>query len=254
MNRLEGKLALVTGAANGIGRAIATRFVNEGAFVVLADIDETAGQAVGNAFPAQTHFVRTDVSDTAAVRWLFDHITQTHGRLDVLVNNAGIAPAAPIAAMRDEDFDRVLQINLRSVFLTTRAALPLLKSGRNAVILNLASVNGLVAAPGLAAYSATKAAIINFTQATALEYAPDGIRAVAICPASVDTPLLQAKLDAAPNPAAARAANIERHPLGRMATPEDVASLAVFLVSDDASFITGSAHLVDGGAAARRIV
>lgn len=254
MNRLEGKLALVTGAANGIGRAIATRFVNEGAFVVLADIDETAGQAVANAFPAQTHFVRTDVSDAAAVRRLFDYLSQTHGRLDVVVNNAGIAPAAPIAAMCDEDFDRVVQINLRSVFLTTRAALPLLKAGRQAVILNLASVNGLVAAPGLAAYSATKAAIINFTQATALEYAPDGIRAVAICPASVDTPLLQARLDAAPNPAAARAANIERHPLGRLATPEDVASLAVFLVSEEAAFITGSAHLVDGGAAARRIV
>jgi NAD(P)-dependent dehydrogenase (short-subunit alcohol dehydrogenase family) len=258
--RLANKIALITGAARGIGRAIAERCAAEGARVILADIDEVAGlqaaEAINHQYSAEARapafFWRTDVSQSTQVAALFAEITQRYGRLEVLVNNAGISPAIPIAEMSDEDFDRVVQVNLRSVFLTTRAAIPLLRAG-GGVIVNLASVNGLVAAPGLAVYSATKAAIINFTQATALECAPQRIRAVAICPASVDTTLLQNKLAAAPDPAAARAENIARHPLGRLATPEDVAALAVFLASDEASFITGSTHLVDGGAAVRRI-
>jgi 3-oxoacyl-[acyl-carrier protein] reductase len=258
--KLANKIALITGAARGIGRAIAERFVAEGARVILADIDEAEGLRTTEAIKRQSRaegslpatFWRADVSQSTQVAALFAEITQRHGGLDVVVNNAGISPAIPIAETSDEDFDRVVQVNLRSVFLTTRAAIPLLRAG-GGVIINLASVNGLVAAPGLAAYSATKAAIINFTQATALECAPHRVRAVAICPASVDTTLLQNKLAAAPDPAAALAENIARHPLGRLATPEDVAALAVFLASDEASFITGSAHLVDGGAAVRRV-
>ncbi len=254
MSGLNGKIALVTGAARGIGQAIAARFVREGAFVILADLDEAAGQAAANAWPeTQARFVHADVSSSSDVQQLFAMLAREQGRLDALVNNAGISPVAPITEMGDDEFDRVMQINFRSVFLMTRAALPWLKAAGGGVIINMASVNGLVAAPGLAAYSATKAAIINFTQATALEHAKDGIRAVAICPASVETPLLEAKLNNAPDPAAARAANIGRHPLGRLATAEDVAALAVFLASAEAGFITGSAHLVDGGAAARRI-
>jgi NAD(P)-dependent dehydrogenase (short-subunit alcohol dehydrogenase family) len=258
--KLANKIALITGAARGIGRAIAERFAAEGARVLLADMDEVAGlqtaeainQRQGVDWPTPAVFWRADVSQSTRVAALFAEISQRYGTLDVLVNNAGISPAIPIAEMSDEDFDRVVQVNLRSVFLTTRAAIPLLRVG-GGVIVNLASVNGLVAAPGLAVYSATKAAIINFTQATALECAPHRIRAVAICPASVDTALLQNKLAAAPDPAAALAENIARHPLGRLATPEDVAALAAFLVSDEAGFITGSALLVDGGAAGRRI-
>ena len=251
MGRLEGRVALVTGAARGIGLAIAARFAQEGARVVVADDDAAAGLAAAEQWGAR--FVSADVSDPLDVRRLFEAVAAEEGGLDLLVNNAGVSPAASILETSPEEFDRVVRVNLRSVFLTTKAAVPQMRGRGGGVIINLASVNGLVAAPGLAVYSATKAAIINFTQATALEHAADRIRAVAICPASVDTPLLRAKFDAAPDPAAARAANVARHPLGQIAAPEDVAALALFLASDEARLITGSAHLVDGGAAGRRI-
>jgi len=251
MGRLEGRVALVTGAARGIGLAIAARFALEGARVVVADIEAAAGRAAAGRLG--TRFVAADVSDPIDVGRLFEAVAAEDGGLDLLVNNAGVSPAASILDTSPEEFDRVVRVNLRSVFLTTKAAVPQMRGRGGGVIINLASVNGLVAAPGLAVYSATKAAIINFTQATALEHAADRIRAVAICPASVDTPLLQAKFDATPDPAAARAANIARHPLGHIAAPEDVAALALFLASDEARLITGSAHLVDGGAAGRRV-
>ncbi|MGH9838157.1 MAG: SDR family NAD(P)-dependent oxidoreductase [Blastocatellia bacterium] len=199
MTRLRDKIALVTGAARGIGESIATRFASEGAQIILADIDEAAGQAAAEAISLRhggrdsAIFLRADVSQPMDVNDLFTTVVQRFGRLDVLVNNAGISPAAPIAETSAEVFDRVWQVNFRSVFLMTRAAVRLMRGSGGGVILNLASVNGLVAAPGLAVYSATKAAIINFTQATALEYAQDRIRAVAICPASVDTLPLHTK-------------------------------------------------------------
>jgi NAD(P)-dependent dehydrogenase (short-subunit alcohol dehydrogenase family) len=254
--RLKNKIAIITGAAHGIGKAIAIRFAQEGALIALVDVDERAGRAVGEAIHqsgSQSIFVRADVSSSPDVVKLFDELFERFGSIDVLVNNAGISPTIPIVETSDEDFDNIVNTNFRSIFLMTRAAIPLMRAGGGGAIINMASVNGLVAAPGLAVYSATKAAIINFTQATALEHAKDLIRAVAICPASVDTPLLQSKFDASPDPHAAREANIERHPIGRLGTPEDVASLAVFLASDEAGFITGSAYLIDGGAAVKRI-
>ncbi|MCI0391633.1 MAG: glucose 1-dehydrogenase [Acidobacteria bacterium] len=254
--RLQDKVAIITGAAHGIGKAIAIRFAQEGAFVSLVDIDENAGQAVTEAINqsgSQALFVRANVGSPSDVTRIFDEVFKRFGSLDVLVNCAGISPTIPITETSNEDFDHLVHTNFRSVFLMTRGAIPLMRARGRGVIINMASVNGLVAAPGLAIYSATKAAIINFTQSTALELAKDKIRAVAICPASVDTPMLQNKFDASPDPDAAQKANIERHPIGRLATPEEIASLAVFLASDEAGFITGSAHLIDGGAAARRI-
>ena len=254
--RLKDKIAIISGAANGIGKALAIRFAQEGAITALVDVDEIAGRAVADAINrSETHalFFRADVGDSADVANLYNELFQRFGLIDVLVNNAGISPTTSIVETSDEDFEKIVHTNFRSVFLMTRGAIPLMRARGGGVIINLASVNGLVAAPGLAIYSATKAAIINFTQATALEHAKDKIRAVAICPASVDTMLLQSKFDATPDPEAARKANIERHPIGRLATPEDVTSFAVFLATDEASFITGSSHLIDGGAAVRRI-
>jgi NAD(P)-dependent dehydrogenase (short-subunit alcohol dehydrogenase family) len=249
--RLQGKTAIVTGGGSGIGRASVLRFAEEGAAVGILGVDEQASEETAAMARARGGRVSVQVADIAATQQVeraVQSIQSDLGPINILYNNAGIGSGTSAADTTDEELERVLSVNVSGMFRMCRAVLPSMIERRSGVILNNASITAFVGAPGMAAYAASKGAIVSFTHTLALEQAENGIRVNCICPASIDTPLLQGSFDRTPDPAAARARNIQRHPLGRLGTPEDVANLALFLVSNEASFITGSSYVVDGGA------
>lgn len=231
-----GRTALVTGAASGIGHAMAEQLRDRGATVVGVDLD-TAGVPAGC-----TSYV-ADVSDPAAVLAVRDAV----GHVDVLMNNAGIGSIADVLACTTEEWDRVFAVNVRSVFLWTQAFLPSMLAEGYGAIVNTASVAALVGLRDRAAYCASKGAVVSFTKQVAIQYAGTGVRCNCICPGTVDSPWVGRLLDAADDPAAARAALVARQPLGRLGTPDEVARAAVYLASDAAAFVTGSALVIDGG-------
>jgi NAD(P)-dependent dehydrogenase (short-subunit alcohol dehydrogenase family) len=238
---LHGRVALITGAASGIGQAIAQALAEEGAAVVVADLNERAGSAAvaqlgGQGYAAR--FVGCDVADEATVSAAVASVLDTEGRLDIMVNNAGIlsTPAALIDSQAD-DWDRNFAINLRGVFFGVKhAARAMLQGG--GVIINIASVAGMGAAPKLGPYGATKAAVIQLTQTAALELVKSNIRVNAICPGWTDTHLVDAL---------ERSKLARQIPLGRLGQPGEIADMVVYLASDAAAFITGSAFRIDGG-------
>ena len=238
---LRGRAALITGAASGIGKAIALAFASEGMRVVVADMNEQAGRAAAAQIAGQggeARFVGCDVTDESSVEAAVGSVLETEGRLDVMVNNAGIITApAPLIESLAADWDRHFAVNLRGVFLGVKyAARAMLQSGGS--IINMASVAGMGAAPRLGPYGATKAAVIQLTQTAALELARHRIRVNAICPGWTDTPLLDGL----------ERDKLERQiPFGRLGQPDEIAGLAVYLASDVAAFITGSALRIDGG-------
>jgi NAD(P)-dependent dehydrogenase (short-subunit alcohol dehydrogenase family) len=238
------KVALVTGASRGIGAAIADRFAQEGVRVVGVSRTPFESDRGIECAPA-------DVSSPAEVEQLVQNVVQRHGRLDVVVNNAAIEHEGTVVETSPEDWDHVMAVNLRSVFLCAKYAIPHL-SRTKGVIVNVASVDGLWAEPSLAAYCAAKGGVIALTRAIAIDHGRDGIRCMCICPSYVATDMLEQFYDAQPDPAAARAGAAGLHPLGRVSTPAEVASLAVWLSSDDASFATGQAYVLDGGLTAGR--
>jgi NAD(P)-dependent dehydrogenase (short-subunit alcohol dehydrogenase family) len=243
--QFENKVAMVTGAGSGIGAAIARRMGEEGASVVVADLNEEAArkvaseieQAGGTAFA-----VRQDVGDPASVEESVRAATDKFGRLDVAVNNAGITgDLAPLAEYTLEGWDKVIAVNLSGVFYGMKYQIPaMLRSGGGSIV-NIASILGSVAARDSAGYNAAKHGVVGLTKTAALEYSKDGVRVNAIGPGYIDTPLLQA-LDREVYDGL-----VDLHPIGRLGKPEEVAELALFLASDKASFVTGSYHLVDGG-------
>jgi NAD(P)-dependent dehydrogenase (short-subunit alcohol dehydrogenase family) len=233
---------------------MARRFAEEGAAVVVGDIDEAGGERVVAAIAAaggRARFVTTDVSQAAACARLVESAVAEFGRLDVMVNNAGVGSVAPIAELEEAEWDRILTVDLKGVFLGAKYAFPALVTCGGGVILNMASVAGQVAAPGFGAYGVAKAGVIHLTRVLALEGAPYGIRANALCPTWCDTPLVRSYLDEDPQPHAARLRLEESIPLGRLGAPEDVASAALYLASDEAAFVTGVTLEVDGGVTAR---
>jgi NAD(P)-dependent dehydrogenase (short-subunit alcohol dehydrogenase family) len=249
--RLKDKVAVVTGAGSGIGRASACRFAEEGARVCVVDVDESAAQET--AAQVQTAggsalSLTADVSRSDQVNGCIAKAEQQLGHIDILYNNAAITSLVSTLNLTDDELDRVLAVNLKSVFYASRAVLPGMIARKAGVILNNASITGIVGAPGMAAYATSKGAIITLTRTLALEQAGNGIRVNCICPASVDTAMLQASFERAPDPERARMNNIRRHPLGRFATSLDIANLALFLVSDESAFITGTTSVIDGGA------
>lgn len=249
--RLNRKVAIVTGGASGIGRATAMLFAGEGARVAIADINSAGGMETVEHIKLQKGeavFIPTDVSKLADARALAAQTVKHFGRIDVLVNVAGIAAFHNIEQTEEHELDRVLSVNLKSIFFCAQAVIPHMKQAGGGSIVNTASITGIVGAPGLAAYSASKGAIITLTRTMALELAEANIRVNCLCPATVDTPMVREALAKAANPAQAREQNLKRHPLGRFATPEDVANFALFLASDESSFVTGGTHIIDGGA------
>jgi NAD(P)-dependent dehydrogenase (short-subunit alcohol dehydrogenase family) len=252
--RLKDKVAFITGAGGGIGRAAALHFAREGARIAGLDRDGDRVQKVVRELPQEGKHAafETDVGSSQSVNDAVRQAIKKFGRVDILFNNAAITSLSSVASIGDDELERVLTVNVKSMFYVSRAVLPQMVAQKSGAILNSSSITGLVGAPGMAAYAASKGAIITFTRSLALEQAENGIRVNCICPASIDTPMLQKSFDQTSDPAAARERNIRRHPLGRLGTPEDVAGLALFLVSNEASFITGSTYVIDGGASIAR--
>jgi NAD(P)-dependent dehydrogenase (short-subunit alcohol dehydrogenase family) len=248
---LEGKAALVTGAASGIGRATAVTFAREGAQVMLADVDEVGGRSAAAAITNEggdARFAVANVTSEASVETLVAEIVDTFGRIDCAVNNAGMTGAmGPLHRLPLEEFRRVLDLNLIGVFLSMKYEIPAMQSAGGAIV-NMASGAGLIAAPALSAYCASKHAVLGLTKTAAMENAGAGIRINAICPGSTDTPMLQASMAAN---AQVKKMILAGQPSGRLGTPDEIAEAAVWLCSDRASFVTGHSMLVDGGAVAR---
>lgn len=248
--RLKDRTAVITGAGSGIGRAAAIRFAEEGAAVVVTDIDEATGRAVVEEIKANggtAEFRELDVRDGSAFEATVRDIADTRGRLDVLVNNAGIAHLEPLVETSVEQRDELIDVNVNGVWNGCRAVLPLMKRDGRGSIINVSSVGGLLGSPNLATYSATKAAVVNFTRAVAGEAGPAGVRVNAVCPGTIETDLATDVMEAQPDPEAAREDAEAVHALKRLGRPEEVADAIVFLASDEASFVTGHALVVDGG-------
>jgi len=249
---LTGKTAAVTGAGSGIGRAIATLFGRQGAQIVALDLNETAGAATAEAVRSaggQARSEACDVANAAQVSGVFNGIERTEGRLDILVNNAGIAHVGTIEGTSEDDFDRLFRVNVKGVFLGSKAAVPIMLRHGGGVILNMASIVSLIGVPERFAYSMTKGAVHTMTKSIAVDYVKQNIRCNCICPARVHTPFVD-QFVAANYPG--REEEVlqqlsDYQPLGRMCTPEEVAGLALYLCSDEASFITGQAYPIDGG-------
>jgi len=253
--RFQGRVVIVTGASGGIGRAAAERFAKEGASVVAVDLPSSdVAKLVSSleAAGAPALAVHADVTDADAVRGYVAQAVKRFGGVDALFNNAGIEGAvAPIEEYPDDLFDKVLAVNVRGVFLGMKYALPVMVEQRSGVILNTASTVGCNAIPGLPAYTASKAGVIQLSKTAAIEYADKHIRVNAICPAVVDTPLVRALIDASPDPEAVRRGFETMNPMPGMVTADAVANAALFLVSDEAAFITAVALPIDGGYTAR---
>ena len=248
--RVAGKVALVSGGARGIGAATSRLLAREGAAVVLADVLEAEGKATEAEIAeagGRATFMRLDVTDEENWQQVIDATVATYGKLDVVVNNAGISGRTTVEETAAETWDRVMAVNGKGVFLGTKLAIPELRRAGGGSIINISSIYGIVGSETSAAYHASKGAVRIFTKSAAIQYAGEGIRVNSVHPGFVDSPMTAAS-HALPEVHNLR---IERTPLGRMGTPEDIAAGILYLASDESSFVTGSELVIDGGMTAR---
>jgi NAD(P)-dependent dehydrogenase (short-subunit alcohol dehydrogenase family) len=248
--RLSGKSCVVTGGGAGIGEAIAIRLAGEGARVAVADIDGNAADRVAAGLAeqgAEAFGGAVDVSSTADVSSFIDETVRRFGRLDAIVNNAGVAIPGSADSLSEEDWDRVVAVNLKGVWAGIKYAIPHLRAAGGGSIVNMSSVQGLVGFPGWAGYAATKGGIIALTQQTAVDYGPERIRVNCLAPGTIMTPMNEQIFRTAPDPQALIDDWNSAHALHRFGQPDEVAAAAAFLVSDESSFITGTCLRVDGG-------
>jgi 2-keto-3-deoxy-L-fuconate dehydrogenase len=248
---LKGKIAVVTGAGSGIGESIALLFAKRGARVVVLDISPAATESVTakiRSAGSEPFALACDVGDSRSVKAAFAAIDERAGKIDILVNNAGIAHVGTVESTDEEAFERVLRVNVKGVYLCTRAAVPRML-GRGGVILNMASIASLIGLEDRFAYSTSKGAVLAMTRSIAVDYMHANIRCNCICPARVHTPFVDKMLSEfhRGEEAAAFEKLAKSQPMGRMGTPEEVAVLALYLCSDEASFVTGQAFPIDGG-------
>jgi NAD(P)-dependent dehydrogenase (short-subunit alcohol dehydrogenase family) len=248
--KLQGKVAIVTGAASGIGAASAILFAREGARVTVADVDEHGGNQTVNTIRSaggDAIFARADVTRESDVARMVDETVKRWGRIDILFNNAGILLVKTIEQMSEAEWDRVMAVNVKSAFLATKHVVAHMRRNGKGAILNTGSIGSFTGQVGTPVYSASKGAIALLTKSLALDLGRDGIRVNCICPGITDTPMLREHLGHGEEGEARIRARLSRVPLGKILSPEDVARAAVYLVSDDSEGITGILHVVDGG-------
>jgi NAD(P)-dependent dehydrogenase (short-subunit alcohol dehydrogenase family) len=247
---LTGKTALVTGAASGIGEAVAHRLAEAGAHVYVADLDEGNGRRVAGAIGdagGSAAFVALDVTSEEDCIAAERRVREERGRLDVLVNNAGIGHVGTTLTTSGADMDRLYAVNVRGVFNVTKAFLPGMVERRAGSIVNMASIGGIVGIRDRVAYCASKSAVVGITKCLALDHATDGVRVNCVCPGRVETPFVTARLAEYPDPENAYREMSATQALGRMGMPDEIAAAVLYLSSDEAAFVTGSALLIDGG-------
>lgn len=251
--RFKDSIVLITGGVGGMGKAASKRFLEEGATVIMVDLNEQRGQEVLEEFNKQypsCAFFPCDITNPQAIQALFEFVDRKYGKLDVLYNNAGISIGSGLENTTIDEWDATMNVNLKSAFLMTRAALPLLRKGNKKAVVNTASQLAVIAAKNNISYVCSKAALLQFTKAAALDLAGEGIRVNAVCPAGTNTDILRHDItgsrfgntyeEAVKSVAA-------MYPIGRIAEPEDIAPAVLFLASEEASFITGAHIMIDGG-------
>jgi len=258
MFRLDSKIALVTGAGSGIGKEIALLYAQQGAQVTVADIQEDAAAAVVAEISERNGLARSlplNIADEGQVRVAMQGVVEQYGRLDILVNNAGVSHVGNVLETSAEDWDRVMAVNARGVFLCSKYAVAqmLQQNPAGGILVNIASVAGMIAVDRRFPYGASKGAVISMTRSIAIDFANQGIRANAICPGTVHTPFVEGFLERnfAENKDEVRQQLHARQPIGRMGRPEEIAAAALYLASDEAALITGSTLVIDGGWTAR---
>ncbi len=249
-NQLDGKIALITGAASGIGRTTALLFAREGASVVLTDINESAGHAVAAEIKTQggrAIYEPGDVTSATDCQRVIERAIREFGSINILFNNAGIIRRASVVELSEADWDRVMAVNVKSMFLMSRLAIPIMTAAGGGSIINTASGWGLAGGARAAVYCASKGAVVLLTKAMAIDHGPQKIRVNCICPGDTDTAMLRNEAQQLGEANEKFLAESARRPLGRVGKPEEIAQAALYLASDASSFVTGTALVVDGG-------
>jgi NAD(P)-dependent dehydrogenase (short-subunit alcohol dehydrogenase family) len=251
MERLKNKQAVVTGGADGIGKAIVERFISEGAKIVIADLNEDAAKALAENFPGNAFYFKANVASSADMSALISFAEEKMGSLDIFVNNAGIGAAGTVDKVEEGEWDRLMNVNLKGTFLGMKYAIPLLRKNGGGVIINISSIAAIVGLPERSAYSATKGGILAMTRSAAIDHVSENIRINCIAPGTTNTPWINRITSSRPDPEAAKKSMLARQPHGRLVKPEEIAAMAAYLASDESASVVGACMIVDGGMTAQ---